>query len=72
MYKLKKTVLLISGPGILLVEIVAIFIQIFTTINAKPWIVGGFLIMLIVFVPLYSVEYFRQNFNGKNRKIDSV
>lgn len=67
MEKLKKTILLIAGPGILLVELVVIFIHIFTTVNLKPVIVIGFLIMLIVFIPLYSVEYFRQNFSDKKK-----
>lgn len=69
MEKLKKTILLIAGPGILLVELVVIFIHIFTTVNTKPIIVAGFIIMLIIFVPLYSFEYFKQNFKEKkNRK----
>ncbi len=71
MEKLKKTVLMITGPGVVLVEIVAIFIHIFTLANAKPWIIGGLIVFFVIFIPLYSIEYFRQNFKDKkdNRNI---
>ena len=65
MNKLKKTVLMIAGPGVVLVEIVAIYIHLFTSQNAKPWIVGGLLTFLVLFIPLYSVEYFKHNFKDK-------
>ncbi|NCB09324.1 MAG: hypothetical protein EOM73_14310, partial [Bacteroidia bacterium] len=69
MEKLKKTILYISGPGVLFVEIIAVFVQLFTSANAKPWIIGGLLVFFIVFLPLYSIEYFRQNFkNERNKK----
>lgn len=69
MEKLKKTILYISGPGVLFVEIIAVFVQLFTSANTKPWIIGGLLVFFIVFLPLYSIEYFRQNFkNERNKK----
>ncbi len=69
MEKLKKIVLYIAGPGVVIVEVVAIFVHLFTRGNARGWIIGGLVVFLLVFIPLYSVEYFRQNFNNeKNRK----
>lgn len=62
MKKLKKIILLIAGPGVIGVEVVAIFIHLFTANNTKPWIIGGLVVFFLVFVPLYSIEYFRQNF----------
>ena len=59
----------IAGPGVIIVEIIAIFVHLFTSGNARPWIVGGLLVFFVVFIPLYSIEYFRQNFkNDKNKK----
>ena len=52
----------------MLVEAVALFIHLFTTNNAKPWITGGLVIFFIVFIPLYSIEYFRQEFKKGDRK----
>lgn len=71
MEKFKKTVLMITGPGVIVVEIIAIFIHLFTSGNTKPWIIGGLLVFFVIFIPLYSVEYFRQNFrdNKNNRNI---
>ncbi len=69
MEKLKKTIMYIAGPGVVIVEIVAIFVHLFTGGNARPWIIGGLLVFFVVFIPLYSIEYFRQNFrNDKNKK----
>ena len=70
MKKLKKTILLIAGPGVILVEAVALFVHLFTSNNARPWLIGGLLVFFVVFIPLYSVEYFRQNF--KNDKKENV
>jgi len=68
--KIKKTVLLIAGPGVLLVEAIALFIHLFTSTNTKPWLIGGLLVFFVVFVPLYSYEYFRQEFKkDKSRTI---
>ena len=59
----------IAGPGVLFVELVALFIHLFTTTDTKSWMVVGFIIFMVVFVPLYSVEYFRQNIrNDKSKK----
>ncbi len=68
MKKLKKTVLMIAGPGVFLVEAVAIFVHLFTSTNAKPWIVGGLWVFFLVFIPLYSIEYFRQEFKKEDKK----
>ena len=65
MEKLKKIIMLIAGPGILAIELVAIFIHLFTTTNTKPIIVIGLIIFFVVFVPLYSIEYFKQNFKNE-------
>ncbi len=67
MRNFKKVVLLITGPGIILVVAVALFIHLFTEANAKPWIIGGLIVFFVVFMPLYSIEYFRQNFNGNDK-----
>lgn len=66
MEKIKKAVLYIAGPGMGLVVLVALFFQIFTTINAKSWIIGALIIFVVVFVPVYFVEYFRQNIKESN------
>lgn len=68
MEKLKKIILLISGVGSLLVIIIGIFVQLFTTGNAKSWIVGGFVVFFVVFIPLYVFEYFSQSFKNKNER----
>ncbi len=58
----------IAGPGVVIVEIVAIFVHLFTSGNARPWIIGGLLVFFVVFIPLYSIEYFRQNFKNEKSK----
>jgi len=68
MTKLKTIVLMGSGPGVIMVEAIAIFIQLFTAHNAKPFIIGGLVVFFLIFIPLYSVEYFRQEFQHENRK----
>lgn len=68
MKKLKKTILYISGPGVIMIEIVAVFIHLFTKNDTKPWIIGGLIVFFVVFIPLYSIEYFRQNFMADKRK----
>ena len=62
MDRLKKIVLYIAGPGVLFVELVALFIHLFTSANTKSWMIAGFIVFIVVFIPLYSVEYFRQNY----------
>jgi len=66
MEKIKKIVLYVSGPGMALVVLVALFFQIFATANVKSWIVGALIIFFVVFVPVYFVEYFRQNVKESN------
>lgn len=69
MRKLKIALLLITGPGVIVVEFVAIYIYLFTSGNMKPWIIGGLIVFFVVFIPLYSVEYFKQKFkNSKENK----
>ena len=68
MKKLKKIILLIAGPGVLLVEAVALFVHLFTSANAKPWIISGLIVFFVVFIPLYSVEYFKQQFRDDRDK----
>jgi len=68
MERAKKIILYIAGPGVLFVELVALFIHLFTTTNTKSWMVVGFIIFMVVFVPLFSVEYFRQNFKDNKSK----
>ena len=65
MEKQKKTILMIAGPGIFAVEFIVIFIHLFTTVNTKPIIIAGLVIFFIVFIPLYSVEFFKQNFKNE-------
>lgn len=64
MERIKKIILYLSGPVVVVVELVALFIHLFTSTNTKSWMIGGFIIFMVVFVPLYSVEYFRQNFKS--------
>ncbi|WP_167609365.1 hypothetical protein [Maribellus sediminis] len=66
--KLKKTILLIAGPGALLVVIVALFMHLFTSANTKAWMLGGLLVFFIVFLPFYAIEYFRQEFKKDDKK----
>ena len=68
MENFKKVVLYIAGPGVVIVEIVAVFIHLFTESDGRPWIIGGLVVFFIGFVPLYSVEYFRQNFKETKTK----
>jgi amino acid transporter len=70
MERLKKIVLMISGPVVLGVVLIALFIQIFTLTNARPVIIGGLIVFFIVFIPLYAFEYFRQEFKNEKRKKD--
>lgn len=59
---------MIAGPGVLLVEAVALFIHLFTTANAKPLIILGLVVFFVVFLPLYSFEYFTQEFKKGDKK----
>lgn len=68
MKKLKIAILMIAGPGVLLVEAVALFVHLFTSANAKPWIIGGLIVFFVVFIPLYAVEYFREEFKSDDKK----
>lgn len=68
MERIKKIVLMISGPVVLAVVIIAVFLQIFTSTNARPFIIGGLFIFFIIFIPLYVYEYFRQEFKKGERK----
>lgn len=63
MEKIKKTVLYIAGPGMVLIILVAFFFEIFTKINAISWIIGALVVFFVVFIPVYFIEYFRQNVN---------
>ena len=64
----KKIILLIAGPGVLLVEAVALFLHLFTSVNTKSWLVAGVVVFFVVFVPLYAFEYFRQEFKYDREK----
>lgn len=68
MEKLKKIVLIIAGPGVLFFELVALFIHLFTAVNARSWLIGGLIVFFVVFVPLYCYEYFRQEFGKADKK----
>jgi len=68
MEKTKKIILLIAGPGVLFVEAVALFIHLFTSANTRPWLIGGLVVFFVVFIPFYSVEYFRQEFKNDKKK----
>lgn len=59
---------MISGPGVLLLEAIALFIHLFTSVNAKPWLIGGLIVFFVVFIPFYSIEYFRQEFKKDRRR----
>lgn len=65
--KIKKIVLLIAGPGMLFVELLALFIHIFTASDAKPWIIGGMVVFFVIFIPLYAIEYFKNNFRDEKK-----
>lgn len=69
MKNLKKTILYISGPGVLIYEAVVLFIHLFTPTDAKTYIVAGLLVFFIIFIPLYFIEYYKQNMmESKNKK----
>ncbi len=59
---------MLAGPGAILVVLIALFVHIFTSIDAKPWIIGGLVVFFFGFLPLYSVEYFRQEFQADIKK----
>ena len=61
-----------AGPGVLFFELVALFIHLFTSTNTRPWLIGGIVVFFVVFVPLYSVEYFRQEFKKADKKPISI
>jgi Ni/Fe-hydrogenase subunit HybB-like protein len=66
----KKIMLVITGPGVLLFEAVVVFIQLFTTTDTRRWIFGGLIIFFVVFIPLYTIEYFKQEFRkDKNKQL---
>lgn len=67
MEKLKKIVLYISGPGVLLFELIVLFIHLFTPNNTKAFMVAGLFVFFVVFIPLYAYEYFRQEFSKKEK-----
>ncbi len=60
--------MLVAGPGVLLMEAVALFIHIFASANVRPWLIGGLIVFFVVFIPLYSFEYFRQEFKNDKKK----
>ena len=77
----KKIVLYITGPGALLFLLLVLFIHLFTTIDARSWIIGGLIPFFVLFLPLYMVEYFRDEtrkekqdkkfqFNKRNSRIE--
>ncbi|MEN8117252.1 MAG: hypothetical protein ABFS16_09750 [Bacteroidota bacterium] len=68
MQTIKKIVLYVTGPGVIAFEAVVLFIHLFTPTDTKPWIIGGLFVFFLVFIPLYSVEYFRQNFGKEEYK----
>lgn len=59
---------MIAGPGAIVVVAVALFVHLFTSTNAKTWIIGGLVFFFLVFIPLYSIEYFRQEFKKEDKK----
>lgn len=59
---------MVAGPGVLLVEAVAVFVHLFTARNAKAVIIGGLAVFFLIFIPLYSIEYFRQEFQHEKKK----
>jgi hypothetical protein len=64
----KKIVLYIAGPGVVFFEAVVLFIHLFTKNDTKPWIIGGLIVFFLVFIPLYSIEYFKQNYSDTKGK----
>ncbi len=64
----KKIILLIAGPGVILVEAVALFLHLFASVNTKSWLVAGVVVFFVVFVPLYAFEYFSQEFKYDREK----
>jgi hypothetical protein len=65
--KTKKIILMIAGPGILLFEAIALFLHLFTENDTKSWLVGGLIVFFVVFIPIYSIEYFKQNFRNDEK-----
>lgn len=68
MQTLKKIVLLVAGPGMLLIIVVALFLHLFTPADAKLWIIGALVVFFVIFIPLYGIEYFRQEFREDKTK----
>lgn len=49
-------------------ELVALFIHLFTPANMRPWLIAGLIVFFVGFIPLYSYEYFRQEFGKDDKK----
>jgi len=50
------------------VILTALFLQFFSEINAMAWIIGALIVFFIIFIPVYFVEYFRQNLKESDNK----
>lgn len=68
MKNVKKIILLIAGPGVLAIEIVALFVHLFAERDTKPVMVALAVVFFVVFIPLYSYEYFKQEFSKPAEK----
>lgn len=59
---------MISGPGMLLILGVALFIHLFTPNNTRSVMIAALIVFFVIFIPVYAYEYFRQEFAHENKK----
>ncbi|MBN1820982.1 MAG: hypothetical protein JXR31_01685 [Prolixibacteraceae bacterium] len=79
---IKKILLYISGPGVILYLGIVLFIHMFKGKNMISWMIPAIVVFFVVFLPLFAIEKFKYNdrhsreknshiqFSDKNRRIE--
>jgi hypothetical protein len=57
---IKKILLYLSGPGVILYLGIILFIHLFIGKDMIVWMIPAFIVLFVVFIPLYAMEKFRQ------------
>lgn len=68
---IKKILLYLTGPGVVLYLGVILFIHLFAGKNMISWMIPAFVVFFVVFLPLFAFEKFKHNDkvsreNGRN------
>jgi len=58
---IKKILLYLTGPGVILYLSIVLFIHIFHGINMIPWMIPAFVVFFVVFIPLFVAEKYKQD-----------